>query len=297
MGDYIYNFWTPLTNFYSDESEIVLNENVIIRPAAEGDLKVLNDLQQRWTNISRSDRLLQVKIVKNQPESEPDIFLPDARKEIERVVTLLRLYKEESVGFNLIVQRYSEGPHYALSANALLHYMLWTPPQSELLKRSYELIGEEVQGFISFFPEHNLPSLSSISLALSYFNKSYIEPYPFLDGFIDCIIALENLFLKNTSQELGYKLRIRIAHLLGQNTGHRKDLFEFIKEAYSLRSTIVHGGKPQKLKKINDIYLIQTRKILRESIKYILKNPDVWSGDNLDEIVLNGTYFPNHCIG
>lgn len=297
MCDYIYNFWVPLTNFYSDESEIVLNENLIIRPASEGDTKALNDLRQRWTNIRRSDRLLQVKIVKNQPESEPDIYLPDARKEIERVITLLRLYKEESIGFNLIVQRYSDGPHYALSANALLHYTLWTPPQSDLLKRPYELIGEEAQGFISFFHEHTPRSLSSISLALSYFDKSYIEPYPFRDGFIDCIIALENLFLKNTSQELGYKLRIRIAHLLGQNTGHRKELFEFIKEAYSLRSTIVHGGKPQKLKKLNDIYLIQTRKILRESIKYILKNIDVWSGVNLDEIVLNGTYFPNHCVG
>jgi len=105
MSDYIYNFWAPLTNFYSDESEIVLNKNLIIRPATEGDLKALNDLQRRWTNISRSERLLQVKIVKNQPESEPDIYLHDARKEIERVVTLLRLYKEESVGFNLIVQR------------------------------------------------------------------------------------------------------------------------------------------------------------------------------------------------
>ncbi len=296
MSDYIYNFWAPLTNFYSNESEIVLNKNLIIRPATEGDLKVLNDLQRRWTNISRSERLLQVKIVKNRPESEPDIYLQDARKEIERVVTLLRLYKEESVGFNLIVQRYSDEPHYALSANALLHYMIWTPPQSELLKRSYELIGENVQGFISFFSEHNLPSLSIISLALSYFNKSYIEPYPFRDGFIDCIIALENLFLKDTSQELGYRLRIRIAHLLGQNTGHRKELFKFIKEAYSLRNTIVHGEKSQKLKKLNDIYLLQTRKILRESIKYVLKNPNVWSGDKLDEIVLNGTYFPNHSV-
>ena len=191
---------------------------------------------------------------------------------------------------------HSDEPQYALSANALLHYMLWTPPQSELLKRSYELIGDSVQGFTSFFSEHNLPSLSIINLALSYFNKIYIEPHPFRDGFIDCIIALENLFLKDTSQELGYKLRIRIAHLLGQNTDNRKELFEFMKEAYSLRSTIVHGEKSQKLQKLNDIYLLKTRKILRKSIKYVLKNPNVWSGDKLDGIVLNGTYFPNHSV-
>jgi hypothetical protein len=296
MTDYIYNFYAPLTNFHSDESEIVFNKNLKIGPATEGDLKALKDLQQRWTSISSSETLLQVKLVKTQPESEPDIYLQDARKEIEKVVTLLRLYKEESVGFNLIVQRYSDGPHYALSANALLHYMLWTPPKSELLNRSYGLIGDSAQGFKSFFTGHNLPSLSIIDMALSYFNKSYIEPYPFRDGFIDCIIALENLFLKDTSQELGYKLRIRIAHLLGQNTDHRKELFEFIKEAYSLRSTIVHGEKSQKLKKLNDIYLLKTRKILRESIKYVLKNPNVWSGDKLDGIVLNGTYFPNHSV-
>ncbi len=296
MNDYIYNFWAPLTNFHSDESEILLTKNIRIGRATEGDLKTLNDLQRRWTNISRSNRLLHIKIVKDKPESEPNIYLQDARKEIERIVTLLRLYKEESVGFNLIVQRYSDEPQYALSANALLHYMLWTPPQSELLKRSYELSGDNVRGFTSFFSEYNLPSLSIINLALRYFNKSYIKPYPLRDGFVDCIIALENLFLKDTSQELGYKLRIRIAHLLCQNIGHRKELFEFVKEAYSLRSTIVHGEKSQKLKKLNDSYLLQTRKILRESIKYVLKNPNVWSCDKLDGIVLNGTYFPNHSV-
>lgn len=254
---------------------------------------MLNDLQQRCANISRPERILRVTIVKDQPGSELNI-LKDARKEIERIVTLLRLFKEESVGFSLIVQPSSNETQYGLSAKALLHYILWTPPDSELLKRPYELIGEKVQEFISFFSEYNLPSVSIIDLALSYFNKSYIEPYTFRDGFIDCIIALENLFLKNTSQELGYKLRIRIAHLLGKNIEDRKELFEFMKEAYSLRSMIVHGEKPHKLKKLNDNYLLKTRNILRESIKYVLKNPNVWSGDQLDGIVLNGTYFPNH---
>ena len=197
------------------------------------------------------------------------------------------------MGFNLIVQRYSDGPHYAFSANALLHYMLWTPSESTTLKRIYELNPAESKSFIHFFTEFDLPTLSSLKLAIRYFNKSYTEPYPFSDGFIDCIIALENLFLKNTHQELGYKLSLRVAHLLGQNKSHRSELYEFIKGAYSLRSAIIHGEETRKTKQLDDNYLLKTRGILRESIKYFIKNLDHWSGTKMDKIILNGTFAPN----
>ncbi len=138
-----------------------------------------------------------------------------------------------------------------------------------------------------------MPALSKFNLAIRYFNKSYTEPYPYHDGFIDCIIALENLFLKGTRQELGYKLSMRTAHLLGQNESHRNELYEFVKEAYSLRSAIIHGGNIKKQNQLNDEYLLKTRGILRESIKYFIKNPDRWSDKKLDRIILKGTFTPN----
>jgi hypothetical protein len=285
-----------LNNFNSADQEIILGENLTIRQASESESKILDDLKRKWSNIVASKRLLTIQINKDEPESKPDKYLPDARKEIEKVITLLRLFKEESIGFNLIIQRYSDGPHYAFSANALRHYMLWTPPQSDKLGRIYDLNTEQSNGFVEFFSEFDLPTLSSLELSITWFNKSYTEPYPFRDSFIDCIIALENLYLKNTHQELGYKLSLRIAHLLGRNIDQRIEIYKFIKEAYSLRSAIVHGEETKKLKKLNDEYLLRIREILRESIKYFIKNSDNWSGNNLDKIILNGTFAPNHAI-
>ncbi len=293
MTKYIYKFLSPLINFNSSDSEIIISDDLIIRKPLEKHLKILNSLKQKWSNIGGLNRLLLIQIKKEAPESEPDIYLPEARKKIEKAITLLRLFKEESIGFNLIVQLYSDDPLPALSANALLHYMLWTPPQSILLKRIYELNKAEAKNFIQFFKEFDLPTLSLLKLAIRYFNKSFNEPYPYRDGFIDCIIALENLFLKNTDRELGYKLSLRIAYLLGQNENHRSELFEFVKEAYSLRSSIIHGEEKNKLKLLNDEYLLKTRAILRESIKYFIKKPDHWSGKELDKIILNGTFAPN----
>ena len=150
MAKYTYTFLSPLINFNSSNSDIIISDDLKIRSTQESDLNILNDLKSKWSNIDISNRLLQVQIKKEEPESDPDIYLPDARKEIEKAFTLLRLYKEESVGFNLIVQPYSDGPHYAFSANALLHYMLWTPSQSILLKRIYELDTTEAKEFIQF---------------------------------------------------------------------------------------------------------------------------------------------------
>ena len=225
MAKYIYKFFSPLVNFNSSDHEIIISDDLIICQTPESDLTILNDLRHKWPNIAGSNRILSIQIKKDEPESEPDIYLSDARRDIEKVITFLRLFKEETIGFNLIVQRYSDGPHYAFSANALLHYMLWTPSQSDKLRRVYELNAAESESFIKFFSEFDLPALSSLSLAIRYFNKSYIEPYPFRDGFIDCIIGLENLYLKNTHQELSYKLSLRIAHLLGQDRSHRRELF------------------------------------------------------------------------
>lgn len=66
------------------------------------------------------------------------------------------------------------------------------------------------------------------------------------DRVLDQMIALEALFLKREErQELGYRLRMRIAHFAGDTKAERVAVEKLAKKAYSLRSKIAHGEAVQ----------------------------------------------------
>lgn len=59
-------------------------------------------------------------------------------------------------------------------------------------------------------------------------------------------IALESLILSDgNAAELTYRLRVRVAHLLGQDTTSRREVFGLVKRLYEVRSKIVHTGRYQ----------------------------------------------------
>jgi len=269
---------------------IELNKNLRITEASYNEKQFLSEFKTKWTNLEFSDFILRLTLEKKEPESVPRIYLPEARTEIEKAITIFRLFRTQPIGFNLIVQPYSNDIA-AFSSLKLSHYMLWAASDSTLSREIFKLQEHEVEEFSSFFREYDLPEISNINFAIDYFDKSYIEPYSPRDSFLDIMICLEILFLKGTQQELTYKLAMRIAHLLGKNVYDRSEIFKFIKEAYSLRSKIVHGGDTRSL---DEEYLFRVRDIARQSIKYFLKNIKIWSGTELDKVVLNDTFYPNH---
>ena len=61
-----------------------------------------------------------------------------------------------------------------------------------------------------------------------------------IDGFIDCIIAWENLFGGNA--ELSYRISVAIAKLLATDQKERLDLQKKLVRYYNERSRIVHGS-------------------------------------------------------
>ncbi|MGL1935330.1 MAG: HEPN domain-containing protein [Fibrobacterales bacterium] len=62
-----------------------------------------------------------------------------------------------------------------------------------------------------------------------------------IDGFIDTIIAWENLFGGNA--ELSFRISISIAKLLGKTEEDRSALHKLVVEYYNIRSKLVHGVK------------------------------------------------------
>lgn len=67
------------------------------------------------------------------------------------------------------------------------------------------------------------------------------------DAVVDLLVAAEALFLKDVGSaedrgELGLRLSLRAANLLGNHPADRLAVFKFMKAAYAERSHIAHGG-------------------------------------------------------
>ena len=284
MEKYISKYWVSLLNVkidISNQEKITLDEDVLIRLTTSYEDERLTDLYKKYfPRSSYSNYLLQVILRKDTPEVEPGQFFPEAREKIEKAITIFRLFKEERIGYTLIIQPLSEVLNYDYTAEFLLHQMLWT---SEKIPEIYTVERSEIQSFINFFKDFYKISFSEFNLAIEYFNKSYIEPYTPRDSFLDLMIALENLFLKKTHQELSYKLSIRMAYILGVDKKDRINIFNFMRDAYNLRSKILHGEKSDKL---NNKKFLELRKLTRKSIIYFLKNKEHWNSAKLDNLIL-----------
>ncbi|PKP59484.1 hypothetical protein CVT91_06630 [Candidatus Atribacteria bacterium HGW-Atribacteria-1] len=284
MEKYISKYWVSLLNFkidISNQEKITLDEDVLIRLTTSYEDERLADLYKKYfPRSSYSNYLLQVILRKDTPEVEPGQFFAEAREKIEKAITIFRLFKEERIGYTLIIQPLAEVQNYGYTAEFLWHQMLWT---SKKIPEIYTLERSEIQSFTTFFKDFYKISFSEFNLAIEYFNKSYIEPYTPRDSFLDLMIALENLFLKETHQELSYKLSMRMAYILGVDKKDRINIFNFMKDAYNLRSKILHGEKSDKL---NNKKFLELRKLTRKSIIYFLKNKEHWNSAKLDNLIL-----------
>lgn len=104
---------------------------------------------------------------------------------------------------------------------------------------------------------------TALDTALRRFNSAYHGELE--DRLIDQMIAFESLYIAD-DKELGYKLALRTAFLLGKN---RKKTFNDMQNAYALRGQIVHGKKSADRSKLEET-IPKTDDYLRRSIRRFL---------------------------
>lgn len=68
--------------------------------------------------------------------------------------------------------------------------------------------------------------------------------------FVDYVTSMEAL-LTNNEPELSFKLPLRMASLLGRSSKEKQDIFDFMREAYGVRSDLVHGDNVSKVLTLN----------------------------------------------
>lgn len=88
-------------------------------------------------------------------------------------------------------------------------------------------------------------SYSKLHNAIKFFNYAYDEKWTLLKTTL-FYIALESLFSDEVHSEITYKTSLRVSYLLypkEKDTIKRKEVFNFIKRGYDIRSHFVHGSE------------------------------------------------------
>jgi hypothetical protein len=279
---YIYKYWAPLLNFYSEAEHIKINENLIIRVPTSFEKSLLEKYIKGQKIVDEITHLIEVQVLKDSPETIPNQFWVEGRGEIEKVITLLRLFKKDLIGYNMTIQPLAEQEEYAHVLTHLRHYTLWASEQNKLTKTKFILKTEEIETFIDFSEEYKHRLSDEFKFAIHYFNKSYIEPYTPRDSFLDLIIALENLYLKGITQELTYRLSLRASFTLGKSGREKRDIYDFFKKVYDMRSKMVHARES---KNVSYDVLFEVREYTRKSLKVFLKNPKLREKDQLENLI------------
>ena len=275
-------FWVPLFNFFTHKDKIEIGDIFVIeKPTSFEKKNIIERLAKGVEDIISSEYLLRTYVKTNNPAEATNEFFNKAIIEFEKAIILFRLYKKKFIGFNFIIKPLANTLKYEYCIENLSYSTI----DRKRLGGRYFIDNDEIELLNKFFREYDIFSTSRFDLAVSYFNRSYSQRF-LTNIFLDTMFVLENLFLRNTSQELKYKLSMRMAYILGANDNtKREDIFTFIKDCYDIRSKIVHGSKIPELDKER---ISKLREYTIDSLKIFFKNKDLCSGKNLDDIILKG---------
>lgn len=266
-----------LVNFRSQVSSIELAPGYVIRKLFDAESSLIRS--RIGTRIGWYGDFVMEVTLKNKPLKDFEAGYAEVWMDyVDKSIFILRLYKENVIGYGFVMSGPYLEPPYLIEVS-----QTGVGPDSfELGEGEYVINNGEVEDFKRFFGEFINKPLDDFSLPIRFFNKSYSDSHFYGDALVDLVIVLENLYLKGEKVELGYKLGMRVACLLAKTTAKRKEFFDDIKEAYSLRSSFVHGGKNIQ---VNFDFLSKIRKYVRQSLQFFIRNPSL--KENLDDVILN----------
>jgi len=265
----------PLSNFESVDAPLELAPGYVVRKPSKLERDMLWECLHPEPDVGWGDFIMECIIPKDTFKTD---FFDTCLRHLERTIRVLRLFKKGMVGYNLFIIR------HALS-RALPHGLSrvpWTGAYARVDQPNYTIDRGEAKALKEFFSEFIGMDLGDLKLAAEYFNKSYEENVSPGDSIVDLIIALESLYLQGENRELGYKLAIRMSHVLSTDPHTRKHIFDKVKKAYRLRGRIVHGSK--KCPRIDDAIFLEIQEYARKSLVLFLREPIL--RNNLDKLVL-----------
>lgn len=185
------------------------------------------------------------------PYSHGWLYLPSEGE--PRAVTSA-VIESEGESFSFIGHRH--GPLTKLSLSALREA---DSKQNLGFKRALQLVADQ-QATLA----------KQLTAAICWAGRARAEPRR-EQAFLLFAIALESAVLpEQSNEELTYRLRIRVAHLLGRTVSERADLSKRVRELYRIRSKIVHTGHLD----VSETRLAEIRALAKRCIVRLLQDDE-----------------------
>ncbi len=245
---------TPLCGFYSDTSEILLDDNISIVELSDreiiealklgiriglsiGDTDLIFNIQKFAIKFSCELQKVTGETVKVDKIDDQHPFVKGIVE--DNILSSLRIFKAGKVYPLTTITKsesiFHQGTSYTISKSV--------KPSSF---RTYQLLRNEIEDFVSLWnliSKISLPDKHFLSVAMRRFSQAN-ERERIEDKIIDLAICAEALFLGSGSSsdgELSYRLSHRAAMFIEEKAEKQKVIFKFMKDAYDVRSRIVHG--------------------------------------------------------
>jgi hypothetical protein len=276
--------FAPLLGFNSELEEICLGDGVKIRKIMKDEILDLWNNSPWFRPLVEGNRMsfsvhtpllyvleLTVKAPKKAPNEKVNV--PNATLVFNKVINTLRLFKKGWIMYPFTiaknVSQLALGTFYGRSGSL---------PDIPM-QLSYELTKDEVEDFKAFYKERG-EKLNNLKIALTRFNETYrregVAERKFEDVLIDCCIAFESLFCKDTQQK-GEIIAIGASMLLGKDNIEREEINNYLRKLYQVRNDIVHASLPisdsLKKRKVDDdigTFISKVEDYLRLCIKNLI---------------------------
>lgn len=278
-----YKLFASIGNFSMDEDIIELGVGIRLKKMTAEELSDMIDCSSTFDSFSHPlmfrHRLEIDYQIKESLEPMGRDLHAEAKGTIKKVISTLRLFKCGDI----YDAKYSYMPvSWTLFARGVISSYPSVQPRMQI-KAELRLEKSEIEDFKKFWVTYNefIPKLNTflfINTAISRFNFAY-ENNRVEDRLIDYMIAFEALFLKgNENQELNYRLALRTAIMIFTVDDPKTSIFSDMKNAYKLRSLIVHGKNFDEIKrdletkhlKINN-FILKIEEYLRRAIKKFME--------------------------
>jgi len=243
--------FAPLLGFSSELREIYLGKGVKIRRITKDEIldlwnnspwfkALLEGNQMAFSIYTPLLYLIELTVEAQKKAPNEGVNVPFATMVFDKVVSALRLFKKGWISYPFIfeknVSQLASGTSYGMSGN-LPHIPMTL---------TYELTIDEAEDFKTFYKEIEA-KLDNSKIALTRFNETYrregVGERKHEDVFIDCCIAFESLFCKDTRQK-GEIIATGASMLLGKDHKEREDINNYLRKAYRVRNDIVHASLP-----------------------------------------------------
>ncbi|MDO8730481.1 MAG: HEPN domain-containing protein [Candidatus Omnitrophota bacterium] len=272
-----------LNNFQCDNPSVFEGApGVMLSPLSDEEKRELKNISAFHSGYSFAEWKLEISLSSVTGIGEAD---NKAEAIIQDVVTSLRLTKSGGVEIRTLRFRSDNLPPNI----SFLNNSGVTNPQPSYREGTYQCSGSDLEQTRNIYRKLQQAVSSRLRIGIGRFNTAYLD-YRDEDKLIDNITALEALLLRE-SQELSLRLSLRCACLLRKGD-ERKTLFEFVKEAYSWRNKLIHGGQynlPDELvvgqTKFNKhSFLVFLQQVVRDCIKLSLMNSEMVDKKNLENL-------------